>query len=129
MRKPWVLTVLATGAVAAQELPRSGQAALLPPGPDFYGEKLRPQFHFTPDKECWLRQFSRENRADLIAQPGTETRRLSNHQSPASLARAAISSSMTLRLGHAAAAATGSSLEKNSRPCVTSLYVCFIFSR
>ncbi len=29
-----VLTVLATGAVAAQELPRSGQAALLPPRPD-----------------------------------------------------------------------------------------------
>jgi len=41
------LTVLATGAVAAQELPRSGQAALLPPRPDLYGEKLRPQFHFT----------------------------------------------------------------------------------
>ena len=41
-----VLTVLATGAVAAQELPRSGQAALLPPRPDLYGEKLRPQpFH------------------------------------------------------------------------------------
>jgi hypothetical protein len=29
-----VLTVLAPGAVAAQELPRSGQAALLPPRPD-----------------------------------------------------------------------------------------------
>jgi len=42
-----VLTVLATGAVAAQELPRSGQAALLSPRPDLYGEKLRPQFHFT----------------------------------------------------------------------------------
>jgi|GEM_PF-3277909 len=33
-----VLTVLATGAVAAQELPRSGQAALLSPRPDLYGE-------------------------------------------------------------------------------------------
>jgi sucrose-6-phosphate hydrolase SacC (GH32 family) len=42
-----VLTVFATGAVAAQELSRSGQAALLPPRPDHYGEKLRPQFHFT----------------------------------------------------------------------------------
>src|SRR5271165_3558878 len=29
-----VLTVLTPGAVAAQELPRSGQAALLPPRPD-----------------------------------------------------------------------------------------------
>ncbi len=42
-----LLTVLVTGPVAAQELQRAGQAALPPPRPDLYKEKLRPQFHFT----------------------------------------------------------------------------------
>jgi len=42
-----VLAVLATCPAAAQELPRSGQASPLPPRPELYGEKLRPQFHFT----------------------------------------------------------------------------------
>ena len=39
-----VLTVLATGAVAAQELPRSGQAALLPPRPDLPGRGRDPRW-------------------------------------------------------------------------------------